>query len=138
LNNPVPASVYFAERLDCWGKQSHCATITDDSYHPKLSIRYSSWKSNFPRGFSCRTLVLFDPPIDLSSLPGEVLEEASFPPAPMPSLDNWLTTSLQIPLLKLTDDLRHQMTELDAVFVMRLTPFKKSFAYGPLQHALDA
>jgi hypothetical protein len=81
LNNPVPASVYFADRFDCWGKQSHCATITDDSYHPTLSIRYSAWKSNFPHGFSCRRPILVDPPIDLSSLPGEVLEEVSFPRA---------------------------------------------------------
>jgi hypothetical protein len=45
-------------------------------------------------------------------------------------LDNWLTTSLRIPLLKLADDLLDQMTELDAGFVMRSTPLRNHLLMG--------
>ncbi|KAF2429061.1 hypothetical protein EJ08DRAFT_306044 [Tothia fuscella] len=40
LLNPVPASVYYDARdADCWGKQTHCGTITDDPYRPRLAIK---------------------------------------------------------------------------------------------------
>jgi hypothetical protein len=39
MQNPVPARIYFDARKDCWGAQSHCGTITDDSYHPTLAIK---------------------------------------------------------------------------------------------------
>ena len=39
LADPVPASNYYDARSnDCWGKQTHCGTITDDSYRPQLRI----------------------------------------------------------------------------------------------------
>jgi hypothetical protein len=44
LENPVPTSAYYDARFqDCWGKQSHCGTITDDTYRPRLMIRNKIW-----------------------------------------------------------------------------------------------
>ncbi|KAF2667949.1 hypothetical protein BT63DRAFT_415462 [Microthyrium microscopicum] len=45
LQNPVPASAYYDARFaDCWGKQSHCGAITDDSFHPILSVVNGAWE----------------------------------------------------------------------------------------------
>jgi hypothetical protein len=39
LPDPVPARAYFNARwLNCWDKQTHYKTITDDSYRPRLVI----------------------------------------------------------------------------------------------------
>jgi hypothetical protein len=54
LPDPVPASIYYdAHDQDCWGEQSHCATITDDSYRPKLFVDRRVWESILPEGFDC-------------------------------------------------------------------------------------
>lgn len=77
LRDPVPASVYYDARiLDCWGQQSHCGTITDDSYRPKLRIAPHIWKSVFG-GFMCMDPMLVDPPISLYPLPEDELEPFS-------------------------------------------------------------
>lgn len=82
LKDPVPASAYFAARgEDCWGKQTHCATITDDTYRPQISLNHSIWTSIFPQNFYCRIPILVDPPVDASQLPDETLDDANFPPA---------------------------------------------------------
>jgi hypothetical protein len=80
LPDPVPASAYFEGRLDdCWGEQIHCATITDDTYRPRIYVNHTIWKSIFPRNFFCKLPVLNDPSVDASRLGDEPLEEASFP-----------------------------------------------------------
>jgi hypothetical protein len=43
LQDPVPASVYYDARPDCWGEQTHCATITDGTYRPNLVLRNRIW-----------------------------------------------------------------------------------------------
>jgi hypothetical protein len=69
LQDPVPASAYYDARWDdCWGEQTHCGTITDDSFRPKLSIHTDVWKSMFPQ-MPCHVPDLVDPPIALQELP---------------------------------------------------------------------
>jgi hypothetical protein len=73
LADPVPASVYFDARTDCWGEQSHCATITDGSYRPRLAIRDKVWLSiisNNQNHRRCVQPILEDPAIALSPLIG--------------------------------------------------------------------
>jgi hypothetical protein len=72
LQDPVPARTYFDARYeDCWGRQSHCRTITDDSYRPRLAI----WRNIFgvPQSgkYTCYVPELVDPPIALTPLVGE-------------------------------------------------------------------
>jgi hypothetical protein len=87
LEDPVPASVYFdARSADCWGEQTHCQTITDDSYRPPIVIQgtfwQSIWQSRFTdawkskRIFTCLAPQLVDPPIALRPIysPQEVPE----------------------------------------------------------------
>jgi hypothetical protein len=70
LIDPVPASVYFDARAnDCWGRQSHCGTITDDSYRPKLVLRNRVWGSLFPKDLNCHKIEIVDPPLVLRPLP---------------------------------------------------------------------
>lgn len=70
LQNPVPASVYYEARsADCWGiKQTHCGTITDDTYRPKLIIKNKVWASIAPKWYECQRPVLVDPPIALTAV----------------------------------------------------------------------
>jgi hypothetical protein len=77
LPNPVPASVYYNARSDdCWGEQSHCRTITDDSFRPKLVIDGLSWADLvLPRpkdgaNWICALPELVDPPISLVPITG--------------------------------------------------------------------
>jgi hypothetical protein len=73
--DPVPASVYFDARSeDCWGNQTHCATITDGSYRPKLRLAPKVWKSIFG-GSMCSDPMLADPPNALERIDGAVEEE---------------------------------------------------------------
>ena len=66
LVDPVPAGVYFdARQNDCWGKQSHCGTITDGSHRPILSLHSDIWKRFKPDGLDCFLPDLVDPPIAL-------------------------------------------------------------------------
>jgi hypothetical protein len=64
LPNPVPASIYFDARInDCWGKQTHCGTINDDSFRPKISLDLTIWRDLLPKDIDCPVLVLNDPPV---------------------------------------------------------------------------
>jgi hypothetical protein len=87
LQNPVPASIYFNARYrDCWGRQTHCGTITDDAYRPEISINNKVWSSIIPPNLRCRLPVLVDPPIALSRLePGNEPSPAGLPSIPRTS-----------------------------------------------------
>jgi hypothetical protein len=68
LQNPVPASVYYDARSnDCWGglKQSHCGTITDDTFRPQLAFGNKVWASIASDWFDCYQPGLVDPAIVL-------------------------------------------------------------------------
>jgi hypothetical protein len=43
LEYPITASVYFNARPDCWYRQSHCQTITEDNYRPEISLDQKIW-----------------------------------------------------------------------------------------------
>jgi hypothetical protein len=71
LMDPVPASVYYDGRYeDCWGQQSHCATITDNHYRPRLVFlqRYLETAELGLSGVRCATPMIIDPPIALTPL----------------------------------------------------------------------
>jgi hypothetical protein len=69
LQDPVPASVYYDARAeDCWGLQSHCDTITDDTYRPRLALKNKVWRSLLPDAFDCTRPLLVDPAIALYPL----------------------------------------------------------------------
>jgi hypothetical protein len=71
IQDPVPASLFYNARTDCWGTQSHCGTITDDSYPPRLVLKNKVWLSMIPRAaFGCRLPVIVDPPIALRPISG--------------------------------------------------------------------
>jgi hypothetical protein len=75
LRNPVPVSVYYdARSKDCWGKQSHCGTITDDIHRPQLSMRHDIWKKLMPDDDFCGIPLVVDPPIVLSRLKSTLAE----------------------------------------------------------------
>jgi hypothetical protein len=70
LQDPVPAHIYFNGRTDCWNKQTHCGTITDDTYRPTLLLRNKAWIDN---GLGdCAKMYLNDPPIALSPIEGNL------------------------------------------------------------------
>jgi hypothetical protein len=80
--NPVPAKVYYDARTDeCWGMQTHCGTITDDSYRPNIYIKEKAWYSAMPSQYTCGMSVLKDPPraITTIDLHGRSLDEPVFP-----------------------------------------------------------
>jgi hypothetical protein len=82
LENPVPAVKYYDARVsDCWGNQTHCGTITDDSYRPTLLIKNRAWFSAFPDFFQCRGAILHDPPKAISIQVATTVAEASLPTA---------------------------------------------------------
>jgi hypothetical protein len=68
LQNPVPASVYLDARSDCWGEQTHCSTITDDSYRPRIFLANHVWRSIVSDDYVCELPTVVDPPIMLKSL----------------------------------------------------------------------
>jgi hypothetical protein len=74
LQEPVPASVYFAARYrDCWGQleQTHCSVITAGHYRPRLSLPAYVLESAFGSDFSsCTMPALIDPPLALSPIVG--------------------------------------------------------------------
>jgi hypothetical protein len=84
LQDPVPASAYFDGRLaDCFGQQTHCATITDGSYRPLLAIRRRVFRSMVGAFMDCMDTELEDPPVALR--PISVPEEPESPAeAPIP------------------------------------------------------
>jgi hypothetical protein len=70
IRNPVPASLYYDARSDdCWGKQTHCGTITDDSYQPRIAIKNRVWYSIETALSACSRARLVDPPIVLTLIP---------------------------------------------------------------------
>jgi hypothetical protein len=82
LQDPVPASAYYdARMLDCWGQQSHCQTITDDSFRPKLRIARRVWKSIFS-GITCEDPMINDPPLALTALNSDSVEIPQIPVEP--------------------------------------------------------
>jgi hypothetical protein len=73
LLNPVPASAYYDARTDdCWGKQTHCGTITDDTYRPNIWINSDILREYMPErekaNFTCHLRRLDDPPISLQAI----------------------------------------------------------------------
>jgi hypothetical protein len=63
LSDTVPASAYLAARDDCWGKQTHCGMITDDTFRPSIWLDDATWNSIFPdEGVVCGGGDLDDPP----------------------------------------------------------------------------
>jgi hypothetical protein len=106
LVDPVPASVYYeAHDQDCWAEQTHCATITDDSYRPRLRLADRVWQSLLPDGFKCEDPMIVDPPIALK--PIEINQEAvyqspedseySSSPAPGQSVRPWFPAATENP-----------------------------------------
>lgn len=85
LQDPVPAWAYFDARSDdCWGKQTHCGTITDDSYRPRLVIDPSVWAPMAdPNYGQCHMPDLVDPAVALTAIPSQSWEVDS---PPLPSL----------------------------------------------------
>jgi hypothetical protein len=66
LVDPVPASIYYdAHDQDCWAEQTHCATITDNSYRPRIRLAKRIWQSILPNGLECEDPMVVDPPIAL-------------------------------------------------------------------------
>jgi hypothetical protein len=75
LQNPVPASVYYNARYrDCFWVQSHCGTITDDSYRPQLFIKSPVWNQFVPKDLNCEYPMLNDPPKQLVQIPVTTLD----------------------------------------------------------------
>jgi hypothetical protein len=71
LVDPVPASIYYdARSADCWGHQTHCATITDDSYRPRLFLKNEIWAKVIPKFKDCVLPPLVDPPRQIESVLG--------------------------------------------------------------------
>jgi hypothetical protein len=96
LQNPVPARVYYDARPeDCWATQSHCGTITDDTYRPLLALKNRVWASYLPEGFGCMRPDIVDPPIALqpaydTNLPIPTIHASptiKHPPMPNPTGD---------------------------------------------------
>jgi hypothetical protein len=80
IQDPVPASVYYNARTDCRGTQTHCGTITDDSYSPNLVLKNKVWFSMMPpEAFGCLRPLIVDPPIALKPMRVSSLEEAHIP-----------------------------------------------------------
>jgi hypothetical protein len=80
LVNPVPASVYFDDMDHCWGEQTYCATLTDDSYHPQIVIARHIWRSLLGDSNACGLPILIDPAVTAT-----VFERFSLAPADLPS-----------------------------------------------------
>jgi hypothetical protein len=79
LVNPVPASLYYDARFeDCWGNQTHCGTITDDTYRPTLRLPAEVWKSIFG-GKWCGDPLLADPAISIHPIDKRLFTQESFP-----------------------------------------------------------
>jgi hypothetical protein len=90
LQNPVPARLYFDARSDdCWGKQSHCDTITDDTYKPQLAIESEIWHSILPDYSDCAVPRIIDPPVYLAPVESFDL--------PMPVLSHFTTADSSRP-----------------------------------------
>jgi len=81
LQNPVPASNYYdARSAECWGKQSHCVTLTDAQFRPQLSLGGKMWSSLYTWSDSeCSYPLLVDPPIRLEPIPESKIRDSNHP-----------------------------------------------------------
>jgi hypothetical protein len=80
LRELVPADVYFDARAeDCWGKQTHCGTITDGTYRPRLYIKGNYWQKMLPKDFDCAAPALVDPPLALSRISDSETQKPRIP-----------------------------------------------------------
>lgn len=105
LMNPVPASIYYGAREDCWGKQSHCGIIEDDSYRPRLALRDLPFFRLLPDHFDCRKPELVDPPIALRVLEeSTTLAEATLPTNIPATPGNIISAPSSVPTSVLTND----------------------------------
>ncbi|KAF2664703.1 hypothetical protein BT63DRAFT_418048 [Microthyrium microscopicum] len=110
LLNPVPASEYFNARPDCWGRQTHCATITADTHAPRLYIHPRVWQSLLPKrlGLVCPGHLLEDPPLELPGgyATGDILDALAGLSIPRPIAQiNHGTTNNQSPGMTMGEDL---------------------------------
>jgi hypothetical protein len=84
LQDPVPASAYLDARAeDCWYEQSHCQTLTDGNYRPRLVLASKAWKSYSRVNYDdCIIPNLVDPPVALEAIDDETPAEpdAQLPP----------------------------------------------------------
>jgi hypothetical protein len=72
LQNPVPAHLYYDDQEEiCHGRQTHglCATITDDTYRPRIGLKNKVWLSLLANSSGCWRPQLRDPPIALVPIP---------------------------------------------------------------------
>jgi hypothetical protein len=53
---------------DCWGKQSHCQTITDDTYRPILAFDERVWHDLLTDVLPCSIQLVVDPAIQLTPI----------------------------------------------------------------------
>jgi len=85
LQDPVPASAYLDARAeDCWYEQSHCQTLTDGNYRPRLVLASKAWKSYSRVNYGdCIIPNLVDPPVALEAIDDETPAE---PDAPLPPI----------------------------------------------------
>jgi hypothetical protein len=92
LVDPVPASVYYDARYeDCWGMQSHCQTITDDSYRPILAFNERVWRELLTDVIPCSIQLVVDPAIAFSPVVenGEAIRSLK----PLPKHQGFTTTT---------------------------------------------
>jgi hypothetical protein len=65
LHDPVPAASYFDGRSDCFGRNTHCGTITDGSFRPELVLKRTLWSKFLPKDRPCHVFGVIDPVIAL-------------------------------------------------------------------------
>jgi hypothetical protein len=85
LPDPVPASLYFDAMSHCWGNQTYCSTITDDSYRPKLLLGRHVWRSLLPDAYFCESPILVDPPVVLTMVESGDANLNELPRLPVPA-----------------------------------------------------
>jgi hypothetical protein len=98
--DPVPAESFFnAKYDDCWDQQTHCATITDNSYRPRLAMPKQVWESMFPKAKNCAYLIVPDPPValEVAAEPEIGLDFKDFPALLTQETPSYQTNSLARP-----------------------------------------
>jgi hypothetical protein len=78
LLNPVPATKYYDAREDCMGIQTHCGTISDNTYRPSIVVNLGAYRKYMPENYPCVIPNLVDPAIALTKLPESTIGLASF------------------------------------------------------------
>jgi len=95
LLEPVPASNWYdARHGDCWGKQSHCSTMTDGNFRPQLYLDRRVWLSKVMKKneTNCFIPYIVDPPIILSTI-REDSTPIEFPERPYSTTRHFRPTS---------------------------------------------